>query len=238
MKSNIPTSRKTVTVRSIIARLDKAAKILSKKERGARTQLYDNIQLAHEILVRLEKNALQRVEFSRKIGKAAAGKRFNLAFAVVARVMGAKSRTKRKLASKACSALEYIRRKNIAVAETAEKLKKLGGIEKIAKLARIASDQLPAERNEKPKFKKNKPKSSTSLVGEGAPMNQQTNDKDIEVTVYMKLSDRDQIAAQPVGTRLKLTALRIGQKQADLTIEKVKSLSILAKTDPSGQDDW
>ncbi len=68
MKSKNLKSQEVLTASSIVVRLDDAAKILKKKDRGVTWQRYDNIQIARETLICLENSGLDFCEKLEKRG--------------------------------------------------------------------------------------------------------------------------------------------------------------------------
>ncbi len=140
---------------------------------------------------------------------------------MLAVIAGAKSRSARQLAWKRGCALDVLRGDGVSPDEFVKEIKKRGGIEKIYQRSIDKSTDRPV------------PKSSSRSSAPKNPSSQQadnsatkTNNREILVGVYMNLSHRDAILDVPAGTRVKLSAIRIGQRKADLKIRAVKILKL------------
>jgi hypothetical protein len=217
------------TVKAVFKQLKIIRKAYRQKHRGYREQIYATLQSAQQLIVDLEKNKLEHSIFLKTIQDKKSKfstEKISLSTEVVALAFGATSRRARKNAWKRGQALDYLRKKGISVPKTAIILKKWGGVEKVAKLAhKRLLTKIEAVKKEAVKDKGQKQRDGKS------------NDAEIKVTVRMKLSARDEIEEQPVGSIVNLTARRMGQKGADLKIIKMKLAKDLHVDEADDEDD-
>jgi hypothetical protein len=203
------------TAKSFFVELEKIRRAYKQKYRGYRDQIYLSLQSSQRLIVELESNTLARSAFLKRVLSKAKKVEapISLSTEVVYLAFGAKTRKARQNAWKKAQALDYLRKKDIPVAKTAATLRRLGGIERVAAIARRPR-ALEAKHTKAEK-------------AHGAPkvkLSAKPNDAEIKVEVWMKLSVRDEIAANPAGSTLELRALRLGQANADLKITKVKRI--------------
>jgi hypothetical protein len=225
---------KSYTAKSVFAELDQIRKNFTAKQRSFREEIYATMQSSQRLIVMLEGDDELRESFAKQVARnltkrgVKKSQEMNLSTEVVALATGATSRSARQRAWKRGRVLDYLRDHDVKVSKTAEKIKKMGGVEKI--LTRCSEEK----HNEKPKAKSGE---TTSLKGDHGHTSRGSNDKEIGVTVWMRLSDRDEIAELPIGARLKLSALRVGQKAGDLKITHVKGPK-LAEPNGDSHDEW
>jgi hypothetical protein len=69
-----------------------------------------------------------------------------------------------------------------------------------------------------------------------AQVRRNNNDHEVLCAIYMQLSDRDRMLELPVGTSVKLEAIRIGQPKADLKVRRLFDLPS-SETDELDEDE-
>ena len=208
------------TIKSCLAELEAIQVNYKKAHKGFRDQFRKTMEMTQRMIVRLQKNGKLQARFKRAVleerrqnGEPDSNRKFNLSLEVVAKATGAVSRDARKIAWKRARALDYLRDAGVEVSETARAIKVRGGLEK------IISEATRKKREGDPNLGATAQKVIDSVISRA------TNDKDISVPVWIKLSDRDEIAEQSIGTRFTLTGLRVGQPGGDLKIAAVKVTS-------------
>jgi hypothetical protein len=211
------------TIKNIFVELDRIGLRYRKTHAGYRKQVYEFMGDAQRIIVKLHQRDVLRRKFTLRAKKAKRSQdqlRFNLSTEVMAMIMGAKSRSARKLASKRGQVLDYLREAGVKVEVTAQQIKSRGGIEKILQDAakeKSISPKADATSPAPPKLLRSKEKTSAAHV---API--RSNNQEVIVPVWMRLSDRDEILKSAVGSHIKLSTLRVGQQQADLKVTGIK----------------
>jgi hypothetical protein len=249
------------TAKTIFAELDQIRQAYKKAWRGYRDQIYSTMQSAQKLIVRLERNDRLRRDFvkqlkhkKRKRGRTDQAE-FHLSIEVAALAIGAASRKPRQKAWKHAKVLDYFRKKGVDVTRTARTIKAKGGIEKILK--EIAREGALTEAADG----KTSTKGTSGKISEAARGSESdresdeehieradgakhgrislgVNDKEIKVSVWMKLSDRDEMEAEQVGTRFKLFGLRVGQKGGDFKITKIKKITKIRAAVDVSNDEW
>jgi hypothetical protein len=216
------------TAETCLAELDQMRVRFKTAFHGFRRQLYETMGQAQRMISRLRRNWNLRRDFVRAVKKrkketagrkSARGQKFNLATEVLAVATGARSRSARKVAWKRGRVLNYLRETGVTAAKTATAIKSQGGIEKIFRTAvrtekgtagDIANNACPSTspsvRRQEPSF----------------PPPNRSNNQEVIVKVWMRLSDRDEMGDLPVGSRVLMSAIRVGQKDADFKISRIE----------------
>jgi hypothetical protein len=210
----------TYTIKTCLAELETIQVDYKKARKGFRDQFRKTMEMTQRMIVRLQKNGKLYARFKRAVleersqnGERDSNRKFNLSLEVVVKATGAVSREARKIAWKRARALDYLRDAGVEVAETARAIKVRGGLEK------IISEAMRKKRGGDPNLGAVAQKVVDSVIARA------TNDREVSVPVWIKLSDRDEIAEQSIGTRFTLTGLRVGQPGGDLRIAAVKVTS-------------
>ena len=249
------------TAMMIFAELDQLRKAHKKAWRGYRYQLYSRMQSTQKLIVKLERNDRLRRDFVKQLkpkkqkGVQTDRSQFRLSLEVAALAIGAKSREPRQQAWKHAEVLDYFRKKGIDVTRTASTIKAKGGIEEILK--EIARERAKAEtaggktltkvvrgkiseaaRRGEPDWEADEEHVERADAAKHGRISLGTNDKEIKVSVWMRMSDRDEMEAERVGTKFKLFGLRVGQKGGDLKITKIKKITAIKPTADVSDDDW
>jgi hypothetical protein len=217
------TLKPKTTIKNIFAELDKIGLRYRKTHAGYRKQVYEFMGDAQRIIVKLDQRDELRRKFTLRARKAKRSQdqpRFNLSTEVMAIIMGAKSRGARQLASKRGQVLNYLRQAGVKAEATAQQIKSRGGIEKILQEAakkKSISPSIDKNRAAPSRLLRSKEKTSAVHV---API--KSNNQEVIVPVWMRLSDRDEILESAIGSRIKLFTLRVGQQQADLKVTGIK----------------
>jgi hypothetical protein len=215
------------TAKTCFAELDVVACNFRKSVSGFRIELYAVMAQAQRIIFRLNANKKLRRDFIRSVlkkrknnGKARRDgeSAFNLTTEVMAIATGAKSRSARKVAWKRGRVLDYLRESGVKPWKTAPAIRMRGGIEKILKKA--VEEDNPQKTDVIQSALLNSTRSRETAAPIASPV--KSNNQEVIVPVWMRLSDRDQILESLVGSRIRLSALRIGQKQADMKITGIK----------------
>lgn len=211
------------TIKNIFADLDSIGLRYRKTNAGYRKQVYEFMGDAQRIIVRLHNRGELRRKFTLRVNKAKRSQdqlRFNLSTEVMAIIMGAKSRRARQLASKRGQVLDFLREADVKVEATAQQIKSRGGIEKIIQeAARKRSISSKANETSAAPRKSIQREEKTS-DGHAAAI--RSNNQEVIVPVWMRLSDRDEILDSTIGSRIRLFTLRVGQQQADLKVTGIK----------------
>jgi hypothetical protein len=239
------------TIKNIFAELERLGLQYRKARAGYRKQLYQFMGDAQRIIVKLHKKDELRRTFTlraRKAKRPQDQKRFNLSTEVMAIIMGAKSREARQLASKRGQVLDHLREDGVLVEATAQQIKSRGGIEKIiqeaAKKKRISPEE---DENSAPLPKSIRSKETSAGkrrerragVATRPVVDSSRNDYDTTLSVRIRASDREEVVRAGLGCRVKLSALRVGDKTDDFKIMKVKILSPTEdRTDRKEDGEW
>jgi hypothetical protein len=210
------------TIKTCLTELEAIKDNYKKAQKGFRSQFRNTMEMTQRMIVRLQTNGKLEARFKRAVlderkknGERHSNTKFNLSLEVVAKATGAFSREGRKVAWKRARALDYLREIGVEVSDTARAIKDKGGLEKIV-----------AEAIRAKSIDRRGPVSSASpKPAINGSIDSRVNDREVSVPVWMKLSDRDEIAEQSIGSRFILTALRVGQAGGDLKIAGVKMAS-------------
>src|SRR4051794_17996766 len=130
----VKTPKATITIKSFLEELNNSGCKFRKSNKGHQALLRDTLETAQRIIVKLldsetlQKQFVRAVKKEKKVRKKSGP--FNWPLEVVAKATGASSRKARKLASKRCGALEFLRERKVPVKDTAATLKK-EGLEKL-----------------------------------------------------------------------------------------------------------
>jgi len=221
-------SRKSnFTAKTCIAELDQLRVGYRKSLRGFRSHLYEMLGQVQRIIIRLRRNEKLRSEFVRAVMKDKQQKsgpgpskrrKFSLSTEVVCMATGAYTRSTRKVAWKRGRVLNHLRKAGVSVEKTATAIKSRGGIEKIFR---------ETVREDRPNLNKAKgPHGHQVSVGmHKAPVETArqigSNNREVIVKVWMLLSDRDEIGELPIGSRVTMSAIRVGQKEADFKVSQI-----------------
>jgi hypothetical protein len=218
------TLKATFTIKTCLSELEAIQANYKKAHKGYRDQFRSTMQMTQRMIVRLQQNGKLQARFVRAVlkerrenGDRTSDRKVNLSLEVVAKATGAISREARQIAWKRARVLDYFREIGVEVAKTAQTIKKKGGVEKILAEATRKKEQAGLD-----------PDGGcleSSDKAEGIRTSRSTNDQDISVPVWMKMSDRDEIADLSIGTRYILNALRVGQPGGDLKIVSVRVAS-------------
>jgi hypothetical protein len=225
--------KQSYTVKSLFSELEMMKSRYAKKCRSFREEIYKTMESSQRLIDILKRDSRLQEEFIKRVARNLTKggiKRegaINLSTEVVALATGATSRAARQKAWKRGRVLDYLRHHDVSISKTAAKIKALGGIEKI--LSKCSEEKQSNELNAK---KYNSRSSSSNQIS------RVNNNREISVTVWMRLSDRDEIAELPVGAKVKLSALRVGQKGGDLKITRIKGSKVAGPTDADSDDEW
>jgi hypothetical protein len=218
------------TAKTLFVELDQIKSDFKNSQRSFRAALYQTLERAQRLIFRLRANEKLEREFISKVKRAnksgnpwKSPRDFNLTTEVMAMATGATSRGARKLAWKRGRVLDYLREKKVKVEKTAHALKSRGGLEKIFRAGvekrHAGSDpELFASTARKIRNSTTKPR----VAGSGPAAAHMSNNHEVLVPVWMKLSDRDEIADSQIGSKVSLSGMVVGQKQANLRICQVK----------------
>jgi hypothetical protein len=217
------------TLKTYLSEMEAIKANYQKARRSHREQFRITMEMTQRMIVRFEKREKLRKQFRRAVlserrenGRRASDTKFNLSLEVAAKTTGAISYKARKIASKQAQALDYLREIEVPVSKTALTIKEKGGIDKIL-----------AEATRKKRGDGGLDKRQNGQKGSGdIRSNRTSNDQEIAVPIWIKMSDRDQIAGRVIGTRFMLTALRVSQPGGDLKISAVDV------ADGDHNDDW
>jgi hypothetical protein len=220
-------SNSNFTVKTCLAELNLMSVEFKKALRGYRRQQYETMERAQRMIVRLRQNKDLCRDFVRTVkkskkesagGKPRRQKTFSLATEVVALATGAQSRQARQVAWKRARVLNYLRETGVKVGETAKAIEAQGGIEKIFSSA-VAAKKTGPDKKVNGSHPTKSPGSIVKTSTLAQPSN--SNDREIIVPVWMRLSDRDEIGDLQIGSRITMSAIRVGQKSADFKITRV-----------------
>jgi hypothetical protein len=207
----------------IMAELKILQRVHSEARRGYREVVRDLMGRASRIVIRLERHDDQKRKFLLRLSRTKANggtlKKVQLSTEVMAVILKATTRSARKRAWKLGQVIDYLRAAGVHSDNTAQEIKRRGGIERIyrasvaAKRAGIASAKVPTVTSAGVV----PPSENASNANTG-----RANNTDVLVPFYMKAADRDAITEIPNGTGIKLFALKIGQPKAQLKIRSFR----------------
>jgi hypothetical protein len=210
------------TAKTIFAELKDLANIHRRAKQGYREVLRKLMGRAATILDRIDNNDELGRKFALRLNRqntrSNEARKSNLSTEVMAFIVGAKTRSARQMAFKYGRVLDVLRTAGVSADAIAKQIKSRGGIERIyqsstnkqkfrLKKAKVISGSRPVQQNQPPQTEFDAAKK---------------NNREILVTFYMNLADRDAILEVPKGTRVRLNTIRIGQPNAELKIRSIK----------------
>lgn len=214
------------TAKTCIAELDQLRAGYRKSVRGFRENLYEILGQVQRIVIRLRANESLRSEFIRVVkkrkkekGRTAKSDKFRLATEVMCMATGAYTRSARKVAWKRGRVLDQLRKAGVKVDKTAAAIKSRGGIERIFRET-VRADKPNLSDNVKAPHEDKAP-AGTSKTPVAPTPEARSNNREVIVKVWMLLADRDEIGELPVGSRIAMSAIRVGQKEADFKVTQV-----------------
>jgi hypothetical protein len=214
----VNTPKATVTIENFLEELNNSGRKFSKSNKGHQALLRDTLQTAQRIILKLldsetlQKQFVRAVKKEKKVRKKSGP--FNWPLEVVAKATGASSRKTRKLASKRCGALEFLREREVPVKDTAATLKK-EGIEKLY-------SEWCKKKKQRQMAAANKPPS--------------TPDGKVMLALWLEPSDRDQLMDQEEGAKLTVLVSRVSESDGDFHVKRVVRVDSLGEEDED--EDW
>ena len=224
-----------VTAKNVFQTLDSLRDRVKAAFRGYREQVYGFMAKAWLIvlLLRKDKELLRKFIRRAKLKVAAKGKAvLKVVTEVMAYIMGVKTESGRKLAWKRGRVIEFLHDQGIKISKIAAEIQSRGGIEAVLKQA---AEQKP-RRDKVHSDTKNSVKKRETVVAKsshkqdrdesdsantGLPATTRRNDGQVVMPVLVNLSDRDMLVGPPVGSRVKIFATRINQKDAKIRIKRI-----------------
>jgi hypothetical protein len=235
------------TVDTCLAELDQIRKAYRTAKKGYRAEKYEMLQRSRQTIDRLQGSESLRLAFTKRIKaqkkkaqKTRAAERFDLSLEVVAKASG-----ERKLAHKYARVLDYLAELGVQTKNIAKTLKKRGieatyGDYQTTKKKKELEDPNPTERARGTnKSSEKKPKNGNLATGEssfrpkapgGGPNRAGNNDREVEMAIRIKLSDRDRILSSDTGSRWVLSFVR-GSEDDVLQLRSAMSVT-------SADEDW
>ncbi|WP_315795686.1 hypothetical protein [Bradyrhizobium sp. SZCCHNRI3043] len=208
------------TIKTLLEELERSGSNLRNSSKGHRALLRSSLQTAQRIIVKFSDDKTLRSQFVSAVKKARNRRKksaaINWPLEVVAKATGASSRKARKLASKRAGVLEYLRERGVAVKDTAITVKKEG-------LEKLYSAWCKKKRE------------ALADAGKASKREKARNDKEVILPLRMRMSERDQLLDQKLGTKLTMLVSRVSKDDGDLQVRRVMAANSLG--DASDWDD-